>query len=66
MKPWRAVKTSAMKTSQKNYALKPFFMLNEKKVSCISPIFCENKFVTDFSKKADPFNSFFCKTMLNY
>ena len=32
-------------------------MLNEKKVPCIPPIFHDNKFVTDFSKKADLFNS---------
>ena len=36
-------------------------MLNDKKVPCIPPIFHDNKFVTDFSKKADLFNSFFAK-----
>ena len=41
-------------------------MLNDKKVCCIPPIFQDNKFVTDFSKKADHFNSVFCKTVLNY
>ena len=36
-------------------------MLNDKKVPCIPPIFHDNKFVTDFSKKADLFNSSFAK-----
>ena len=36
-------------------------MLNDKKVPCIPPIFQDNKFVIDFSKKADLFNSFFTK-----
>ena len=36
-------------------------MLNDKKIHCIPPIFHDNKFVTDFSKKADLFNSFFAK-----
>ena len=34
-------------------------MLNDKKVPCISPIFHDNKFVTDFRKKNDLFNSCF-------
>ena len=36
-------------------------MLNDKKVRCIWPFFHNNKFVTDFSKKANLFNSFFAK-----
>ena len=36
-------------------------MLNDKKVTCIPPIFHDNKFVTDFSKKADLFKSGFAK-----
>ena len=32
-----------------------------KKIPCILPIFHDNKFVTDFSKKAGIFNSFFAK-----
>ena len=36
-------------------------MLNDKNVSCITPIIHDNKFVTDFNKKADLFNSFFAK-----
>ena len=35
-------------------------MLNDKKVPSILPIFHDNKFITDFSKKAD-LNSFFAK-----
>ena len=36
-------------------------MLNDKKVPCIPPIFHDNKFITDFSKKADLSNSLFAK-----
>ena len=36
-------------------------MLNDKKVPCIPPVFHDNKFLPDFSKKADLFNSFFAK-----
>ena len=36
-------------------------MLNDKKVPWIPPIFHDNKFVTDFSKKTDLFNTFFAK-----
>ena len=36
-------------------------ILNGKKVPCIPTIFHDNKFITDFSKKADLFNSFFAK-----
>ena len=33
-------------------------------LSCqISPLFHENKFITDFKKKAELFNHFFCKSM---
>ena len=35
--------------------------MNDKKVPCIPPIFHYNKFVTDFSKKPNLFNSFFAK-----
>ena len=76
MKPWRAVKANTMKTSQKKLcskAMAPKYywsllktMLNDKKVHCISPIFHDKKFITDFSKKADLFNSFLCKAVLNY
>ena len=68
MKPWKAVKASTMKISQKlcSKAITPKYywsllktMLNDKKIPCIPPIFHDNKFVTDFCKKADLFNSFF-------
>ena len=36
-------------------------MLNDKKVPCIPPVFHDNKFLPDFSEKADLFNSFFAK-----
>ena len=36
-------------------------MLNYKIVPCIPPIFHDNKFFTDFSQKANLFNSFFAK-----
>ena len=41
-------------------------LLNDKKVPCISTMFHDNIFATDFSKKSDLFNSFFCKTVLSY
>ena len=67
MKSRRAVKANTMKTSQKIYAVNPQpqniigpyeRLLN---VPCIPPIFHNNKLVTDFSKKADLFNSFVAK-----
>ena len=35
--------------------------VNDKKVPCIPLIFHDSKFVTDFCKKSDLFNSFFAK-----
>ena len=32
--------------------------LNNKKIPCVRSLFIENKLVTDFTKKADIFNSF--------
>ena len=65
MKLWKAVIANTIKISQKLYskviALKYYWSLNDKKVPCIPPIFHDNKFVTDFSKKADLFNSLFAK-----
>ena len=53
--------------SSKTYwsILKTF--LNNKKISCIPPLFHENKFITNFEKKAELFNTFFAKqcTLLN-
>ena len=58
------MKTSQKKLCSKAIAPKYYWsllktMLNDKKVPCIPPIFHDNKFATDFSKKADLFNSFF-------
>ena len=39
-------------------------MLNDKKVSCIPPIFYDKKCVKNFSKKANLSNSFFVKQCL--
>ena len=41
--------------------------LNNKKTLIIPPLFYENRFVTDFKKKAELFNSFFAKqcTVIN-
>ena len=35
--------------------------LNNKKIPLIPPLFHENRFITDFKEKAEPFNSFFAK-----
>lgn len=34
-----------------------------KKISCIPPIFYENKFIGDFKEKSEVFNTFSCKTV---
>ena len=41
--------------------------LNNKKIRIIPPLFYENSFVTDFTKKTELFNSFFAKqcTVIN-
>ena len=36
-------------------------LLNNKKIPCIPPLFHQNKYVTDFKKKAELFNCFFAK-----
>ena len=36
-------------------------LLNNKKTPCIPPLFNQNKYVTDFKKKAELFNCFFAK-----
>ena len=38
--------------------------LNNERIPCIPPVIHDNKFLTDFSKKADLFNSLFTKTKL--
>ena len=35
--------------------------LNNKKIRCIPPIFCENDFIIDFQRKAEFFYEFFVK-----
>ena len=35
--------------------------MNNKKIPLISPLFHENRFITNFKQKAKPFNSFFAK-----
>ena len=35
--------------------------LNNRKIPVIPPLFCNNKFVTDFKEKAEFLNSFFAK-----
>ena len=50
---------ASLLTSPKTYwsTLKTF--VNNKKISCIPPLFHENKFITDFKEKAELFNYFF-------
>ena len=36
-------------------------LLNNNKIPCIPPLFHQNKYVTDFKKKAELFNCFFAK-----
>ena len=48
-------------TSAKTYWLVLKTLLNIKKIPCIPPLFHQDKYVTDFKKKAELFNSFFAK-----
>ena len=49
-------------TSTKTYILVNFKKVpNDKKIPCIPPLFPDIKFITDFKKKAELFNSFFSK-----
>ena len=54
-------KLAKQKSNPKTYwsVLKRF--LNNKKIPCILSLFHENKLVTDFSEKAEIFNSYFAK-----
>ena len=36
-------------------------VLNNKKIPCISPIYHNNNYITDFKEKAQIFNNFFAK-----
>ena len=48
-------------TSLKTYWSISKILLNNKKVPCIPPLLEDNKYVTDFKKKAELFNLFFAK-----
>ena len=48
-------------TSAKTYSSILKALLNNKKIHCIPPLFHEGKYVTDFKKKSELFNSFFAK-----
>ena len=48
-------------TSLKKYWSLPKILLNNKKIPCIPPLLQNNKYVTDFKKKAELFNLFFVK-----
>ena len=48
-------------TSAKTYWAVLKSLLNKKKVPSIPPLFHQNKYVTDFKKKAELFNCFFAK-----
>ena len=48
-------------TSPKTYCSVLKSLHNNKKISCIPPIFHENRFATIFKEKAELFNSFFAK-----
>ena len=41
-------------------------LLNDKKISCITPIFHNNKYMLDFKGKNEFFNSFFAEQCLSY
>ena len=48
-------------TSLKTYWSILKTLLNNKKIPCIPPLLQDNKYVTDFKKKAELFNLFFAK-----
>ena len=48
-------------TSAKTYWSILKMLLNNNKIPCIHPSFYQEKYVTDFKKKAELFNSFFAK-----
>ena len=48
-------------TSLKTYWSLLKILLNNKKIPCIPPLLQNNKYVTDFKKKAELFNLFFVK-----
>ena len=54
-------KLMVLATSAKTYWSILKTLLNNKKIPCIPPLFHQGKYVTDFKKKAELFNSFFAK-----
>ena len=48
-------------TSAKTYWSILKTLLNNKKIPCTPPVFHQGKYVPDFKKKAELFNSFFAK-----
>ena len=54
-----ANKVSDPWTSTKSYWSLLKAPLNDKKISCIPPIFHNNKFIVDFKEKSEIFNTFF-------
>ena len=50
-------------TSAKTYWSILKALLNNKKVPCVPPLFHEGKYVTDFKKKDELFNSFFANNV---
>ena len=54
-------KLSDTSTSPKCYWTLLKTLLNGRKIPCISPLFHDNKFITDFKEKREIFNSFFAK-----
>ena len=48
-------------TSAKTYWSILKTLLNNKNIPCIPPLFYQGKYVTDFKKKAELFNSFFAR-----
>ena len=54
-------KLNTIPKSSKAYWVPLNFFLNKCKIPVVSPLFHNNKFVTDFEEKAEPFNSYFEK-----
>ena len=50
------------KSSKAYWSILKSFLIG-KKIPCIPPLFENNEYITDFKKKAELFNSFFCKSV---
>ena len=59
-----STKLVKQKSNPKTYCSVLKRVLNNKKMPCITSLFHENKFVTDFRVKAEIFNYFFAKQCL--